>query len=777
MLPGLAVGNLALPVGAIVALAAAASASFAADSHGKELPRPTSAAVSADHPKEMVEGLAIFSRNVRSILVKRCLKCHGGEAEVQSGFNLATREGLLAGGTNGKAIVPGNSRASRLYRLITHAEEPHMPQDAAKLSEAEIGHIAAWIDHGAPYEEGLIPAANSAKSWTERAIDPKAREFWSFQPLAIAKPPAAATGSSWPANPIDAFISGSLDRHKLAPNAQAAPRALVRRVTFDLIGLPPTLSDLEAFEADPSPTAYSALVDRLLSSPHYGNRWARHWLDLARFAESHGFEHDYDRPTAYHYRDFVIRAFNDDLPYDTFLRWQLAGDELAPDDPMALVATGFLSAGVHSTQITKNEVEKQRYDELDDMLATTGNAMLGLSIGCARCHDHKFDPIPQADYYRLLSAFTTTVRSEIDLPGRPPGTKPTKALIASEGLAPVRLHTQGDDFFKETFFLRRGDVNQKDGVAPLGYLEVLMRSPEGANHWRAAPPKGSRTSFRRTALADWLTDTQTGAGQLVARVIVNRLWQHHFGHGIVATPNDFGTRGERPSHPELLDWLARELIRHDWRLKPIQRLILTSAAYRESSAADGAKEAIDPTNRFFWRHEKRRLEGEVVRDSLLACAARLDERMFGPGSLEDAQRRRSIYFTVKRSELVAMMQVFDAPEALTSMGDRPSTTIAPQALLLLNNPNVRADARAFARRLLPAFGRSTAEAVRAGYRIAFSRDPQREELCDSSDFLERQRALHESDPAVAGRKPDARQSALLDFCQVLMCLNEFVYVN
>jgi cytochrome c553 len=732
--------------------------------------------VSADHPRQMTEGLAIFTRHVRPILVRRCLKCHGGEAEVQSRFNLATREGLLAGGVNGKAIKVGDAHGSRLYRLITHADEPRMPQDAAKLSDAEIAQIAAWIDRGAPYDEGLLPPAKPVESWTARTVDAKAGSFWSFQPLANARPPAD-TKNAWPRNPIDAFIKQSLDRQKVEPNREASPRALVRRVSFDLLGLPPAAADLEAFEADPSPTAYAALVDRLLASPHYGNRWARHWLDLARFAESHGFEHDYDRPTAYHFRDFVIRAFNDDMPYDTFLRWQLAGDELAPHNSLALMATGFLAAGVHSTQITKNEVEKQRYDELDDMLATTSNAMLGLSIGCARCHDHKFDPIPQADYYRLLSAFTTTVRTEVDLPPARAGSKPVKALIASEGLPPVRLHTQGDDFFKETFFLGRGDVNQKQGAAPQGYLQVLMRSPDRDKHWRAAPPKGSRTSFRRTALADWLTDTQSGAGQLVARVIVNRLWQHHFGHGIVATPNDFGSRGESPSHPELLDWLAGELIRHGWRLKPIQRLILTSAAYRESSEADRSKEAADPANRYFWRHEKRRLEGEVVRDALLACGNRLDERMYGPGSLDETQRRRSIYFTIKRSELVPMMQVFDAPEALTSMGDRPSTTIAPQALLLLNNANVRASARAFAARLLPALDHSTADAIRSGYRIAVCREPEPDELTESTAFIEHQRALHESDPRQPGRTPNARDFALLDFCQVLMCLNEFVYVD
>jgi mono/diheme cytochrome c family protein len=728
--------------------------------------------VPADHARQMADGLAIFTQHVRPVLVKRCLKCHGGETEIQSGFNLATREGLLAGGMNGKAIVVGKSRDSRLYRLVAHAEEPHMPQDAPKLSNAEIADVAAWIDHGAPYDESLIPPATRAPVWTDRTVDAMARRFWSFQPLKKLRglmPPARSLRER---TPVDAFIDQALAAKKIELNPEIDRRALIRRVSFDLIGLPPTPEEVTAFVNDPSPLAYDALVDRLLASPHYGQRWARHWLDLARFAESHGFEHDYDRPSAYHFRDFVIRAFNSDLPFDTFVRWQLAGDELAPHDNLAMMATGFLAAGVHSTQITKNEVEKQRYDELDDMLATTGNAVLGLSIGCARCHDHKFDPFPQADYYRLLSAFTTTVRSEVELPLGPKGSKPVKVLVASEGLPAVRLHSQGGDFFKQTFFLRRGDVNQKQGAAPIGFLQVLMRSPDSAKHWEVTPPAGSRTSYRRTALADWITDPEYGAGQLVARVIVNRLWQHHLGHGIVATPNDFGARGEAPSHPALLDWLAGELIRHGWRLKPIQRLILTSAVYLQDSQFDPAKSAVDPGNRLFWRHEKRRLEGEVVRDSLLACGNLLDERMYGPGTLDEGHRRRSIYFTVKRSSLVPMMQVFDAPEALTSMGDRPSTTIAPQALLLLNNPNVRQCARAFARRLLPAWDQSPEAAIREGYRVSLGREPEAGELKDSTAFVAGQLALHES-----ALKANAPELALLDFCQVLLCLNEFVYVD
>ncbi|HJZ55004.1 MAG TPA: DUF1549 and DUF1553 domain-containing protein, partial [Gemmataceae bacterium] len=587
----------------------------------------------------------------------------------------------------------------------------------------------------------------------------------------------------------------------------------------------------------------------------------RHWLDLARFAESHGFEHDYDRPTAYHYRDFVIKALNADLPFDTFTKWQIAGDELAPDDPLALAATGYLAAGVHSTQITKNEVEKHRYDEMDDMLGNIGTTFLGLTVGCARCHDHKYDPIPSRDYYRMLSAFTTTVRTEAEvqtdaatyrqaraafdaehaplatalakfeadqLPARfaawekarkPDGPSPAwywpearaafavpaddrtseqttallkwyalqdaewlklvkaerehaakaakpgtvKMLISSEGLPPVRLHSQGDDFLKETHFLRRGDPAQKDGVAAVSFLQVLMPDAEAQGRWVAAPPAGSRTSFRRAALAHWLTDPKAGAGHLLARVIVNRLWQHHMGRGIVATPSDFGTRGEPPTHPELLDFLASELIRNGWRLKPIHKLIVTSAVYRQSSTRDAAKAKADPDNRLFGRYPVRRLEAEVIRDSILHVGGLLDATMFGPGTLDEGSKRRSIYFTMKRSRLIASLVVFDAPDGTAGVGERPSTTIAPQALHLMNNPQVRAAAKGFARRVLDDGKATDEQAVRRAYLMALCREPAADELADALAFLK-----------TAG---PAREAAIADFCQVLFCLNEFLYVG
>jgi hypothetical protein len=1004
-----------------------------------------------EHAAKMAKGLALFKDQVRPVLVKRCLKCHGGQEEIEGGLDLTDREPLLRGGDTGPALIAGNAKDSLLFKLITHAKKPHMPSGAAKLPDDVIAQIAAWIDLGAPYDTPLV-SKKHAPAWTTRTVPAEARQFWSFQPLKRVEPPAVKDVSV--VHPVDRFLRARLEAAGLTPNAPVSKRQLIRRVYFDLLGLPPTSQEVESFVNDAAPDAFDKLIDKLLASPHYGERWARHWLDLARFAESHGFEHDYDRPNAYHYRDFVIRALNDDLPYHTFVKWQLAGDEYEPENPLALMATGYLAAGVHSTQITKKEVEKHRYDEMDDMLSTVGTSMLGLTFGCARCHDHKFDPILQRDYYRMLSTFTTTVRSDYDVntdpagflqakaafdrehapfeaalkkfeteqlparfaawektdaatterypwvildivgtkgeegttfakqddgsvlvtgknpvyesyrfttqtdltgitavrlealahpslvkggPGRAgngnfalsdfrvtalakaPGSKPekptlrnpratfeqkglpiaaaidedeksawavdpefgkdhaavfefatpvgaaggttlsftlsfrnnaghsigrprlsvttqpgpvdlrgpavpqsvvplfqtpaekrsaeqnaallqwyrtldsewqklrkaadehlakapkppiVKMLISSEGVPAVRLHTQGGDFLNETNFLRRGDPDQKEGVATPGFLQVLVNAPEQEKHWQTTPPQGWRTSYRRRALAEWMTDVEHGAGSLLARVIVNRLWQHHMGRGIVATPSDFGKRGEAPTHPELLDWLASELIRNGWRLKPIHKLIVTSSAYRQSGERDDAKLKVDMDNKLFWRRPARRLEAEVIRDALLAVSGELDAKMFGPGTLDAASKRRSIYFTVKRSKLVPMMQVFDAPEALGGVADRPTTTIAPQALLMMNNPQVRGWARSMAKRIAPDGKTSVEDAVKAGYLLALGRPPSAEEHADTTAFVRGQMESYQKDG-----KNDGRELALADLCQVLMCLNEFVYVD
>lgn len=1014
------------------------------------------AATDPDHAARRMKGLELFRAEVRTVLKEKCLACHGDGA-TEGKLDLATHEGLIKGGERGPAAVIGRGDKSLLTRLIRHEQEPHMPKDDAKLSDREIAALVNWIDLGAPYDEPLVTRKIDATKWTDRRVNPDAKSFWSFQPIQRVTPPRPSDTAGWSRTAVDQFILGKLEGAGLRPNPLVDKAVLIRRVYFDLIGLPPTADDVTAFENDSRPDAYERLVEQLLANPHFGERWGRFWLDLARFAESHGFEHDYDRPSAYHYRDFVVQALNQGMPYDQFVRWQIAGDELAPDDRLAMMATGYLAAGVHSTQITKNEVEKHRYDEMDDMLNTVGTSLLGLTIGCARCHDHKFDPIPQADYYRLLSSFTTTIRSEVELdfdprgyqrarsefershaplelalreyeanhlparfaewaskrdpaaenpvwlipaglqvkshggatftqqpdaswlatgtnpkndhwtisfetrmrnvrairlealadpsltksgPGRagngnfalsefavtirpmgapaeatsqsvkltaaratfeqknlpvaaaidedpqsawavdpefgknhaavfsvaepfgfeagtvvtvtlkfnnnvnhsigrprlsisqngdaPPvvggswdesivallmkpldqltadekkrafdwykpqdagwkqlderraahaalAPKPSlmKVLVATEGLPPVKLHTQAEsEFLKETHFLRRGEPDQKEAVATQGFLQVLMTDAGAPELYRSPPPTGSRTSHQRASLTNWLLDDQKGAGNLLARVIVNRLWQHHLGQGIVATPSDFGIRGEPPTHPELLDYLASELVQHQWDLKSIHRLIVTSAVYRQSCEVDETRAAIDRENRLLWHRPRRRLEAEAIRDAVLAVSDQLDDRLYGPGTLDERHRRRSLYFTVKRSQLMPSMTVFDAPDGTTPVADRPQTTIAPQALLLMNNPQVREAAKQFATKLQPIAATSNEDAVRFGYLTSVGRQPSAYELSNTVEFIRQQSASHSPKDPNGGM-----HQALIDFCQVLFCLNEFIYAE
>ncbi len=1008
------------------------------------------------HVEKMEQGLKLFQAEVRGIFIEHCLDCHGGD-EVESRFDLATRKGLMRGGAHGAAVVSGKAKESRLVALISHNENPNMPEGGDKLPPAAIEAVATWIDLGAPYDRPLVENPRDPDAWVDRKIDAKARDHWAFKPLATAAPPKLEN-DRWSQTNVDRYVLAKLREKKLEPNPLADRRRLIRRAYYDLIGLPPTAAETEAFVADPDPEAHAKLIERLLESPHYGERWGRHWLDTARFAESHGFEQDYDRPHAYVFRDFVIEALNQDMPFDQFVRWQLAGDEYEPENPLALKATGFLGAGVFPTQITANEVERTRYDALDDMIATTGTSMLGLTIGCARCHDHKFDPIPAGDYYRLINTFATTVRSNLDvnidpvgfrvakeafdkehapllaardafekeqlpqrlaeweasesvtalqqsawqvlkvvdakskggatltpqedgsilasgknpdqerftftasLPagkytgirlealahpslvkggpgrasngnfalsdfrvthrpaadkkaepkalkltnpqatfeqtpqnlyvrftiddnpqsawavdpqfgkdhvatfelaepleiteagvltftldfnnntqhglGRPrlsitsaasplpleqggvpaavqsalataaaertaeqksalmafykpldaewkklqaavdehqksaPKPKVEKMMVCSEGVTPIRHHTQGADFFEKTYYLQRGDSEQKQGEATQGFLQVLTTAPEGPAHWQQTPPAGWRTSYRRRALAEWMTDTEYGAGQLLARVIVNRLWVHHLGRGLVSTPNDFGLQGTPPTHPELLDYLATELIRGGWKLKPLHKLLMTSSVYMQDSTFDEADAKADPPNEFLWRFTPRRLEAEIIRDSMLAVSNELDRRQFGPGTLDENHKRRSIYFMIKRSKLVTMMQIFDQPEPLVSVGNRPTTTIAPQALYLMNNSQVRQCAASLAKQLLMKADVPAEEIVQQGYLQAFSRLPTTEESADAVAFLAGQEQSY-----AEAKKDQPRLRAATDFCQVLLELNEFVYVE
>ncbi len=721
-------------------------------------------AIPANHAEAMKEGLALFKEQVRPVLVKHCLDCHGGKA-TKGDFDLSDRKPLVDSGA-----IEGGAKGSQLIAVISHTEEPHMPHKAPKLPDADIARITRWVELGAPYDRSLTDKKIKALAITRPETPTDAdRDFWSFRPLKPAAPPEVKN-ASWVKTPVDRFILAALDAKGIAPNAEADRRVLIRRLSLDLLGLPPTPEDVDAFLADNQPDAYDRLVDRLLASPRYGERWARHWMDVARFAESHGYEQDYDRPYAYHYRDFLIDALNRDIPFDRFVQWQIAGDELAPDDPQALAATGFLGAGAFPTQLTEAEFESARYNELDDMTATTGVAFLGLSVGCARCHDHKYDPIRSNDYYRMASIFSTTIRGEIDPPGLKTGDKGDKIQVTAEGFPHTKHHA--DDrgfphFYPKTFQLLRGDVAQKQGEAAPGFLPILMRDGKAAEYWRADPPTGStRSSYRRAGLARWLTDTDLGAGSLAARVIVNRLWQHHFGRGIVATPNDFGAQGEPPTHPELLDYLALDLVRNGWTLKRLHKLIVTSAVYRQDSQSDEARASLDREDAYYWRRAPQRLEAEPIRDALLFVSGRLDSTFFGPGSLDESMTRRSVYFRIKRSQLIPTMMLFDWPEHLVSIGQRPITTTAPQALMFLNSPLGRKSAEGLAARL------PTENPVREAYRLCFGREPTADESRLSATFLDGQADVYRREG-----KADPNRLARVDLCQALMSMSEFIYVQ
>jgi hypothetical protein len=720
--------------------------------------------------------------------------------------------------------------------------------------------------------------------------------FWAFRPLNRVEPPALKT---WARNPIDGFIAAGLDLKGLAPASPAPPAKLIRRLYYDLIGLPPTPEEVDAFERDPSPAAYEKLVDQLLADPHFGERWGRHWLDVARYADSDGYEFDIERPNAYHYRDFVIKAMNEDLPFNTFVKWQLAGDEVAPDNPMALAATGFCTNG---PTVSNQELELNHYDEWDDMLSTTGVAFLGMTIACARCHDHKYDPISSRDYYRMLSAFTTTKRYDALLAPRAEAEAYRKSLAewetrlksAKDGLeavyAPAREklrsakidalqatddektllkspkddknETQKQAFAKydgqikvsdeevrktldgetirqadaaiaaiaaveiekpasppvalaltdakpepvDSYFLARGNPDAKQEKVTLGFMAALPGCDDPRFMPATLRPADAVTTFRRAALAEWITDVDYGAGRLTARVIANRLWSYHFGNGIVRTPNDFGTQGERPTHPELLDWLAAELVGNGWSLKHLHKLMVMSAAYRQSSEFNPGAAKIDPENRLLWRQNPRRLEAEIIRDATLDITGCLNPRMFGPGVYpfmppdavatgstpkwpKDAKDgpdtwRRSVYIFVRRSARMPMIESFDAPDTVVSCGRRMATVTPTQSLSLMNSAFSSDQAKYFAERLRRDAGDDHAAWVRRAYLLALNRQPSDRELALSLDFLEKQIVRHQRQEAAnaaanyyALKDKDIRQAALTDFAQVILALNEFVYVD
>jgi mono/diheme cytochrome c family protein len=896
-----------------------------------------------------------IARDVQPIFKAHCLSCHGPDKQ-RGGLRLDT-SAALTGGDSGIVIVPGKSSESKLVKKITSTDDDErMPPKGERLTAEQVRIVRAWIDQGA--------------RWPDDAADPM-KEHWAFKPATRpAIPQVSATG--WGRNPIDQFILAKLQAARLWPSPEADKSTLIRRLKFDLLGLPPTPGEIDAFVADAGPDAYERLVERYLASPHYGERWARHWLDVVRFAESHGFEMNQPRTNAWPFRDYVICSLNEDKPYDRFVAEQIAGDALGADE-----ATGFLVAGPWD-QVKSPDVgltRMQRADELHDIVNTTGTTFLGLTIGCARCHNHKFDPISQADYYRIKAIFAgvqhgerplstvealkrkreadelrqqiARVSAELDAmeplaqPGGPAGRrrpvnarknverfKPVKAkfvrftVLATNNLEPcldelevfasgpsprnlalasagARAASSGDyaaapeihrleHINDGRYGNSRSWISNKFGK---GWVQIELKEPAlierivwGRDHegkftdrlairyrietaltpveWRAVASSDDRASFgstfaptdpetkrlserlaalekrladverqalaylgkfttpeethrlhrgdpmqarelvapgalsffgaklqlpasaadraRRLALVRWITDPRH---PLTARVLVNRVWQHHFSEGIVSTPSDFGLNGARPAHPELLDWLASEFMegasggvhtRRPWSIKHVHRLVVLSATYRQSSAANPTGMAADAGARLLWRYPPRRLEAEPIRDAILAVSGNLDLRMGGPGfdlfepntnyvkvynpkkELGLPEWRRMIYQSKPRMQLDDTFGAFDCPDAGQIAPKRSSSTTALQALNLLNSGFLLQQSNLLADRLRREAGNDPSAQIRHGFRLAYGRTPTLEEASAAVQLI--------------------GQHGLPAFCRALFNANEFLYV-
>jgi hypothetical protein len=817
-----------------------------------------------------------FSRDVAPILAKNCISCHG-PAQKQSDYDLSSRASALKGGLKGAAIIPGDAAGSPFYRRLTGEEQPSMPL-GSRLSDSEIATLKRWIDAGAPWEGESLGTAPA-----------KGREWWAFRkPVRHATPPNV--------HPIDAFLKKGRDEKDLAPAPAADRRTLIRRAYLDLLGLTPPPGAVEEFVNDPAPDAWEKQIDKLLASPHYGERWGRHWLDVARYADSWGHIHDDDNPNAWRYRDYVIKSFNDDKPYDRFIREQLAGDELDDVSYETLIATSFHRIAPR-VLFREKQNPHYRYDYLDDMIGTTSRAFLGLTVSCARCHDHKFDPVSQMDYYRMMAIFfpfidydhpllppaeaaayeaqktriETQLRAlrdqvrqieepyrtaafmedrlknfpeDVQIAVRTPEEQRTEGqkLLATQVLSvrsnrmrslnlspedrekrakldeqireltrqlprkpPVAAGIRDGDYrftpdgpgdepvpgttakrikvdFEGSYVPQPGrsyeppPLHFRDQVVEPGFLSAIT----GGGSAKIAPlPDGRLSSGRRRALADWIASPDN---PLTARVMVNRIWQHHFGRGIAANPSNFGRMGSLPSHPELLDWLATEFVAQGWRMKPMHRQIMTSRAYQMTAAfARPANLEKDPNNIYLWRFPMRRVEAEIVRDLILSTSGQLNLEAGGPPfypSLpasvhEEIKRvgkwlltkegpstwRRSVYAYWKRARKFPMFEVFDQPDTMVTCERRNSTTVPTQALTLLNNEFVLLQSQYFAARVRQASGEDPAAQVKTAYGIALSREPTEREMKDNLSFLKEQGAT------------------LTDLCNVILNLNEFLYVQ
>ena len=784
---------------------------------------------------------------VKPLLDSRCVNCHGPD-EQKGGLRLDSREAILKGGDNGPVVVPGDPAKSLIVQAVTHVRNALKMPPKEKLTPKDIAMLERWIRdgapwpalHGTPAQPRLAPGERVGNAWSDRRnpivkiFGGRRLDLWSLKAIHRPELPAVR-GREWVRNPIDPFILARLEAVGLMPSPEADKRTLIRRLSFDLTGLPPTPEEVRQFQSDESPEAYEKLVDRLLGSPRYGEHWARQWLDVIRYSDSNGFDWDEFRPQAWRFRDYVIRSFNADKPFDQFVREQLAGDELLDHPPRTqaeqdcLIATGYLRLGPHDNSAPLfNEQARSRAELMVDLVDTTGSAFLGLMLSCCRCHDHKFDPMSQADHFRLRAFFEPVKFADdmpIDLapeqeairkhneaidaqikpiqepPGAPANTispeekiKRTAVSARIDALNQQKrsfthalLMTDGGTQAPVTKILFQGDYKQERGAVEPGFISILDPNPAVIRK-----PANPKTTGRRLTLAEWIVSP---GNPLTARVLANRIWQGHFGRGLVSTPNDFGLSGGRPTHPELLDWLASELMRQGWSLKQLHRLMVTSATYRQSSATGNCPSTgqalpdsikIDVQNDLLWRQSLRRLSAEQLRDSLLAVSGLLKERAGGPpvwpelpveilqanpAFLDDNVEKtkgwypsppgqrdvRGIYLIQKRTVRVPFMETFDFPENSTSCPRRNESTVAPQAMSLLNGTLTVEAARAFAARVEKEAGSDPVAQVQMAFARAFQREPDREEQRACVELL--------------------KTRSLAELCRALLNVNEFLYVD
>jgi hypothetical protein len=698
---------------------------------------------------------AFFETKIRPVLANTCLRCHGTK-KTSGGLRLNSRQALLDGGDSGPALVPGKPEQSLLIQVLRHeGDGPHMPPKNP-LPPQVVADFASWIRSGAHWP---------AKTGSTSVGDPTP-SHWAFQSIRAIRPP---TGGGQAGNPIDRFLSMKQQEKGLRPMGRTDRRTLLRRATFDLTGLPPTPPEMDAFLADTSPDAFGRVVDRLLASPHYGERWGRHWLDVVRYADTAGETADFPVPDAWRYRNYVLDSFNADKPYNDFLREQIAGDILASQLPATaspqrraelIVATGYISIA----RRFGFDPLKDHNLTIDDTLDTLGKSVLGLALGCARCHDHKYDPITTRDYYGLYGIFDSTRypfpgsekdKRPHDMVALHPATKsPEQAYAVAEGKPHnVRIH-------------KRGDPDSPGAEVPRRFLQLFGG--------QVVPPSAGSG---RLQLADWLTDARN---PLTARVMVNRIWQGHFGVGLVKTANDFGTRGEQPTHPELLDYLAMRFIESGWSIKSIHRLIMLSEAYQRAGGHDERNAAIDHDNTLLWRFSRRRLSAEEIRDAMLAVSGDLDPTPGGPHPFPASNtwgftqhgpflavydhNRRSVYLMTQRIKRHPFLALFDGADTSSSTGLRYSTTVPTQALFFLNDPFVHDRAAHLAQHLLK--GIDDAQRLDRAARLLYGRPATARQSEAAARFLAARRA--------EGNNETAAWSAWL---RVMLCSNEFLYVD